>query len=84
LPPLRERPEDIPLLIEHFYEESCNQLHKALSGFAPSVLDMLSRYSWPGNVRELRSVIRHVCAFAGENEFIRTQHLPPQILSQGR
>lgn len=76
LPPLRERCEDIPLLVEHFYEEACRQLTRALAGFAPDVMEMLSCYPWPGNVRELRSVVRRACALAGEGESIQTHHLP--------
>jgi DNA-binding NtrC family response regulator len=76
LPPLRERPEDIPLLIEHFYQEASRQIRKVLAGFAPDALEMLSRYPWPGNVRELRSVVRRAYALAGEGERIQTHHLP--------
>lgn len=82
LPPLRERSEDIPLLIEHFYEEACRQLRRVLAGFTPDALEMLSRYSWPGNVRELRSAIRRACALAGEGERIQTHHLPSQMLTE--
>ncbi|MFQ6042230.1 MAG: sigma 54-interacting transcriptional regulator [Candidatus Poribacteria bacterium] len=82
LPPLRERSEDIPLLIEHFYEEACRQFRREATGFTPDALGMLSRYSWPGNVRELRSVIRRACALAGEGKRIQTHHLPPQMLTE--
>ena len=84
LPPLRERFEDIPLLIEHFYEEAYRQLRRALAGFTPDALEMLSFYPWPGNVRELRSAIRRACALAGEGERIQTHHFPSQILGRGR
>jgi len=79
LPPLRERPEDIPLLIEHFYEEACHQFRRALACFTPDAMEMLSRYPWPGNVRELRSVVRRACAYAGEGERIGVHQLPSQI-----
>jgi len=82
LPPLRERSEDIPLLIEHFYEEACHQLRREVADFTPDALEMLSRYSWPGNVRELRSVIRRACALVGEGKRIQTHHLPPQMLME--
>ncbi len=81
LPPLRERPEDVPLLIEHFYQEAHRQLRKVLAGFTPDALEMLYRYPWPGNVRELRSVIRRAYALAGAGERIQTYHLPSQILT---
>jgi DNA-binding NtrC family response regulator len=76
LPPLRERSRDIPLLVEHFYEEAARQLRKVLAGFAPDALEALARYPWPGNVRELRSVIRRAYALAGAGERIQTHHLP--------
>ena len=82
LPPLRERLGDIPLLVEHFYQEACLQLRRASAGFATDAIEMLSRCPWPGNVRELRSVIRRVCALAGEGECIQTHHLPSQFFAQ--
>ena len=78
LPPLRERLEDIPLLMEHFYEEACRQRPRILDGFAPDVLEMLLSYHWPGNVRELRNAVRRAYALAEEGERIRTDHFPPQ------
>ncbi len=66
LPPLRERPEDITLLAEHFREEFCRQYGRELK-FAPDVLDLMSRMEWPGNIRELRnSVERGVLLAEGE------------------
>jgi DNA-binding NtrC family response regulator len=82
LPPLRERLGDIPLLVDHFYQEACLQLRRASVGFTPDAMKTLSRYPWPGNVRELRSVIRRVCALAEEGECIQTHHLPSQFFSQ--
>jgi len=82
LPPLRERSEDIPPLIEHFYQEACRQLPRVLAGFTPDVLEMLSRYHWPGNVRELRSTIRRAYALAEEGERIQTHHFPSQMLTE--
>jgi len=82
LPPLRERREDIPLLVEHFYQEACPQLRRASVGFTSDAMEMLSRYPWPGNVRELRSIIRSACALAGEEERIQTHHLPSQIFAE--
>ncbi len=58
VPPLRERPEDVPQLVRHF--ESKNQGGAALSD---EMLDMLSRHDWPGNVRELRNVLERLAAF---------------------
>ncbi len=67
VPPLRERPEDIPLLVEHFLEAAKRRSKKAIRGIAPESLQALLRYPWPGNVRELENVIeRAVIVTKGE------------------
>lgn len=58
LPPLRDRPEDIPHVAERFMREVSIELRRPMQGIAPEALDFLKRHSWPGNVRELRNVIR--------------------------
>lgn len=58
LPPLRERREDIPLLIQHFIDRFNKELKKKISGISGEALKALSDYSWPGNVRELENVIQ--------------------------
>ena len=57
LPPLRERRDDIPLLIRHFLEKYSRENNKEITGVAPDALNALIRYQWPGNVRELESCI---------------------------
>ncbi|MGQ9661729.1 MAG: sigma-54-dependent transcriptional regulator [Kiritimatiellia bacterium] len=57
LPPLRERPEDIPLLCNHFLREFSEKNHRQIEGITPDALNILSAYHWPGNVRELRNTI---------------------------
>lgn len=57
LPPLRERKEDIPLLIEHFLKIFTTSHDKAIRGYSPTVRRILTNYTWPGNVRELRNVV---------------------------
>ena len=57
LPPLRERPEDIRSLAEHFLQQHSSRYHHSLQGFTTEALDAMMRYSWPGNVRELDHVI---------------------------
>jgi len=57
LPPLRERPEDIRSLAEHFLQQHSGRYHHSLQGFTTEALDAMMRYSWPGNVRELDHVI---------------------------
>jgi two-component system nitrogen regulation response regulator GlnG len=58
LPPLRERPEDLPLLVEHFVRRFSRELGKDVQQIAPDALAVLARYPWPGNVRELQSVLK--------------------------
>ncbi|MEW6352457.1 MAG: sigma 54-interacting transcriptional regulator [Thermodesulfobacteriota bacterium] len=59
LPPLRERVEDIPLLVGHFVDKFNKQMGKRIQGIAGAVLDMLESYRWPGNIRELANAIEH-------------------------
>jgi two-component system nitrogen regulation response regulator GlnG len=58
LPPLRERGDDLIILLEHFLSRFANSLGKDVEGITPEALDLLAKYPWPGNVRELQSVVR--------------------------
>lgn len=64
LPPLRERPEDIPPLAEFFVDRFCRELGRPLLTLAPDALALLQRHDWPGNVRELENVIERAVIFA--------------------
>jgi formate hydrogenlyase transcriptional activator len=64
LPPLRERPEDIPLLVRHFAQQYAQRLHKPVHTIPAEVLKALTRYPWPGNVRELQNVIERAVILA--------------------
>jgi two-component system response regulator PilR (NtrC family) len=68
VPPLRERPEDIPLLALHFLRRYSEQMGKPLRGISDSAQLALQRYTWPGNVRELENVIERAVAFESEEE----------------
>jgi two-component system, NtrC family, response regulator AtoC len=57
IPPLRERPEDTPVLAQYFVQQFGSAKEKHVTGISPEAMDLLSRYSWPGNVRELEHVI---------------------------
>ena len=57
IPPLRKRPEDVPLLAQHFLESFSRKNQKKIKGFTPSAMDLMIRYNWPGNVRELMNAI---------------------------
>jgi two-component system response regulator HydG len=79
IPPLRERPEDIPLLAEHFLQAYSEDIERELAGLAPGVFEMLQSYPWPGNVRELRNMVRRAAVLAEQGEQIQTYHFPPEI-----
>ena len=57
IPPLRQRPEDVPLLANYFAQKHAQRMNKRINTIPPETLHLLSRYSWPGNVRELESLI---------------------------
>jgi transcriptional regulator with GAF, ATPase, and Fis domain len=59
MPPLRERPEDIPQLVWTFLEDLCSRMGKKITQVPRTTMGALQRHSWPGNVRELRNVIEH-------------------------
>jgi two-component system NtrC family response regulator len=64
LPPLRERPEDVPLLVEHFVRKHAQRLGRRIDGIDPGVLQRLAAYRWPGNVRELENTIERAIVLA--------------------
>jgi DNA-binding NtrC family response regulator len=75
LPPLRQRREDIPLLVQAFLNEFNSRNNKAVRAVSQDVLRQLEQYSWPGNVRELRNVIERATILA-PGDFIEVSHLP--------
>lgn len=74
IPPLRERREDIPLLVEFFLNHFRQHHGKALPGISKKAMELLVAYSWPGNVRELRNVLEYA-AIMVSNGLIRPEHL---------
>src|SRR5207247_7935627 len=74
LPPLRERVEDIPLLVERFLAELPTEGRPPIRAVAPDAMDRLLDYSWPGNVRELKNSIERATIMA-ENDCIRLEDL---------
>ena len=80
LPPLRERKEDIPPLVEHFVRRNVVELGKPLVGFTAEAMNILLAYDWPGNVRELENYVQRAAVMA-ESEFIGPECLPPHLLT---
>jgi DNA-binding NtrC family response regulator len=78
IPPLRERPSDIPPLLEHFLVQFCQEHGKPPKTLSAEALELLSRYSWPGNVRELKNVMESVVVFHQDGE-VTLNDLPPEI-----
>ena len=75
IPPLRERIEDIPLLVQAFIAQFNREHGKEVTGVSPEVLSLLTAYAWPGNVRELRNLVERMVIFSAEDE-LRAAHLP--------
>ena len=78
LPPLRERKEDIPLLVEHFLSRFNERLKKRIESVSPEALDRLTGHAWPGNIRELENVLERSILFA-EGPILRAADLPPEL-----
>ena len=82
LPPLRERREDIPILVRRFITELSRQHDRPFKGISPEALEMLIEYSWPGNVRELRNLVESMVVLAPGRE-IGPADIPRQIREGG-
>ncbi|MDW7711326.1 MAG: sigma 54-interacting transcriptional regulator [Deferrisomatales bacterium] len=82
IPPLRDRPGDIPLLARHFLAEVCQREKLPSRRLTPDALDAMARYAWPGNIRELRGLMRRL-AWQVPGVTIEARHLPP-ALSESR
>jgi DNA-binding NtrC family response regulator len=79
IPPLRERREDIPLLVQSFLQEFNQRNGRHVRTLDPEVLRVFERYHWPGNIRELRNVIERATIVAS-GEFVTLEHLPPHLV----
>jgi transcriptional regulator with PAS, ATPase and Fis domain len=82
VPPLRDRREDIPDLIDYFLTPFTQSDAYVVRGMSPEALALLKQYAWPGNVRELDNVIERV-AVTGRREIIGVEDLPPEVRAQG-
>jgi nitrogen regulation protein NR(I) len=79
LPPLRERRQDIPLLVDHFIAKFNGRLKKQFTGIDPDAVERLVSYNWPGNIRELENVIERTMLF-GAGPTIRALDLPGELM----
>lgn len=78
LPPLRERREDIPLLVAHFAEKLAQDNNVAAKSFSTEALNYLTGYEWPGNIRQLQNVVER-CLVLVPGDVIAVDSLPPEI-----
>ena len=83
LPPLRERLEDLPLLVEHFLKRFNRELGREVQRLAPETMAVLARYRWPGNLRELQSVLKQAL-LQSTGEVLLVDFLPAALRPQGK
>lgn len=83
VPPLRERKEDVPLLVRHFLREFSAAYTRHARQITDDALDALMRYAWPGNVRELRNVVERMVIMNPTVGVLERKHLPPLIYRDG-
>jgi DNA-binding NtrC family response regulator len=81
LPPLRERREDIPLLVRSFVAEAARTHDRPPISISAEALDLLMRYDWPGNVRELKNLVESMVVLAPERT-VQPEHIPPEIRNE--
>lgn len=67
IPPLRERKEDIPLLVEHFLRLAASRLNKTIKGISNEAVEVMMKYDWPGNVRQLENTVEQLVALNGDH-----------------
>lgn len=78
LPPLKERRDDVPLLIEHFVEKFNLKMGKYIEKVSGEVIEFLMNYDFPGNIRQLENIIEHAFVMC-QSEEIELKHLPPEL-----
>jgi len=83
LPPLRHRREDIPILVDHFIEKFCVNMHVPRKKISTDAVRAIEKYAWPGNVRELENVVERLIALE-TSDVLTTKSLPEHVLLGGR
>lgn len=78
IPPLRERSDDLPHLVNHIMSQKSNQLNSSMAKIAPEVWKIFKCYHWPGNIRELENIIER-CLLLSEGDCIEVEHLPDEF-----
>ncbi len=81
VPPLRDRPDDIPVLADYLARRYGESINRRILGIAPEVLDRLKAHHWPGNVRELENEMKRMVALADDGEYLTIANLSPHLAS---
>jgi len=80
LPALRERKEDIPILMDHFLKKRCDEAGLPMKSYSKKCMEKMLDYHWPGNVRELENEVERLVVLAGDDKIITPENLSPRIL----
>ena len=83
IPPLRERKQDIEVLLKYFIDHFNSKLNRQVKGVSPGALSLLQQYRWPGNIRELKNTIERIMILE-DDEIITEEHLPLEVISSSR
>jgi DNA-binding NtrC family response regulator len=83
MPPLREHPEDIPVLIDYFVRQFNATLKRNVTGFSPRALELMQAYAWPGNVRELKNIVERAMVLS-RSSLVPVDLLPREITGEDR
>ncbi len=79
LPALRERPEDIPALVDHFLKEAADEIGSKVSGITDAALQIMAAHDWPGNIRQLKNTVRTMVVMCDRDK-LDVRDIPPDIL----
>ncbi|WP_456403057.1 sigma-54-dependent transcriptional regulator [Persephonella sp.] len=79
VPPLRERKEDIPVLVKNFIDQFNEKYGGGIKGITSKAMEILLNYDWPGNIRQLENIINKACVLASDSEYINEDHIDPTV-----
>jgi transcriptional regulator with GAF, ATPase, and Fis domain len=79
VPPLRERKDDVPLLVDFFLRKYCREFNKEVRGISAAAMEILRHYDWPGNVRELENEVQRLVIQLDAGDEIRPEHISPKV-----
>lgn len=79
IPPLRDREDDLGLLVDNFLEQTAKELDKPKAGISKEVMECLYQYDWPGNIRELKNIIRRACLLTPDGQNISMESMPLEM-----